>query len=130
MKVDERLVESAISFIRERFPEEAWAGAAAMYTEDGEILVSTAAELPTVSIEFCHETGAICEAFKRNKRISATVSVTRDECGHFHFLKPCAKCEELLRAIGRGVEVAMPDSRDSTKWISKNLDIRSERRLN
>lgn len=121
MKVDERLVQSVISFVEERFPGEAWAGASAMYTDDGEILVSTAAELPNASIELCHETGAICEAFKFNKKIAAVVSVTRDEHGRFHFLRPCARCRDLLGASGSEVEVAVPDDVDTTKWLAEKL---------
>jgi hypothetical protein len=40
MKLDKALVSSAISFVDSRFSEKKWVGAAAMYTDDGEILIS------------------------------------------------------------------------------------------
>ena len=62
MHLDQRLVDAAIEFVNKRFAEQPFEGAAAMYTEDGEILISTAIEVVNESVSLCHETGAICEA--------------------------------------------------------------------
>ena len=56
MRLDRRLVDVAIAFTEKRFPGEIQAGAAAMYCEDGEILVSTAIAVLNESVALCHET--------------------------------------------------------------------------
>lgn len=121
MKLNERLVEAARSFIRERFPDEVWAGAAAMYTEEGKILVSTSPGTVNASVELCHEVGAICEAYKLGQRITATVCISRDDKGRFQVLAPCGVCQERLMYWGDAIEAAVPDDQDSTKWQVKTL---------
>jgi cytidine deaminase len=121
MKLDSKLVEATITFIKSRFPEGTWAGAAAMYTEDGEILISTAPDAVNASVELCHETGAICEAFKLSKKITASVCVSRDDKGLFQILTPCGVCQERLMVYGDEVEVAVPNGNDSTDWQIKKL---------
>ncbi len=122
MKLDSTLVESAKAFVQLRFPTQPWAGAAALYTEDGQILVSTAPTFPSASVELCHEAGALCEAFKLDKKITATVCVSRDESGKFHILTPCGVCQERLMLYGSDVEAAVPLDVDSTKWQVKTLN--------
>lgn len=122
MKLDENLVNAAIDFVLKRFPkDQAWEGAAAMYTEDGTILISTAPECINDSVSLCHETGAICEAHKLNKRVTATVCVSRDDKGNFIILTPCGVCQERLMFWGPSVQAAVPNENDSTKWDVKTL---------
>jgi len=73
------------------------------------------------SVELCHEVGAICEAFKLNKIITATVCVSRDEAGKFHVLTPCGVCQERLMVWGDLVEAAVPRDEDSSQWQMKTL---------
>lgn len=121
MNLDSKLVEAVKAFIQSRFPDESWVGAAAMYTEDGKILISTAPEAVNASVELCHETGAICEAHKLNKRVSATVCVSRDDKGLYQILSPCGVCQERLLYWGPNVQSAVPNATDSTKWEMKTL---------
>ena len=121
MRLDEKLVKAAIDFIKSRFPKKAWAGAAAMYTADGDILISTAPDAVNASVELCHETGAICEAHKIGKKITATVCVSRDDKGLYHILTPCGVCQERLMIWGEKIEAAVPEVNDSTKWQAKTL---------
>jgi cytidine deaminase len=121
MKLDSNLIEAAQAFVKSRFPDETWAGAAAMYTEDGQLLISTAPEVVNASVDLCHEAGAICEAYKLNKKITATVCVSRDEQGRFHILTPCGVCQERLFVWGGNIEAAVPLDSDSTKWQIKTL---------
>ncbi len=121
MKLDSKLVDAAISFVQSRFTNEAWMGAAAMYTEDGQLLISTAPEAVNASVEICHETGAICEAHKLNKRVTATVCVSRDDAGNFLILTPCGVCQERLPVWGLEIEAAVPTDGDPTKWQMKRL---------
>lgn len=119
MKVDSKLVNAAIDFVKQRFPLGV-EGAAAVYLEDGTILISTAPEVVNASVSLCHETGAICEAYKLNKKIVATVCVSRDEKG-FHILTPCGVCQERYWLYGGDVDCAVPKSEDSTQWTSVKL---------
>jgi cytidine deaminase len=122
MKVDQKLVNAAIEFVKNRFPgNQPFEGAAAMYTDDGSILISSAPETINSSVSLCHETGAICEAYKLNKRITATVCVSRDEKGNFIILTPCGVCQERLMYWGADVQAAVPSDLDSTQWIAKTL---------
>jgi cytidine deaminase len=121
MTVDDHLVQTAIDFVQSRFPESGWAGAAAMYVEGGQILVSTAPDSPNPSAQLCHEAGAICEAFKLNKRVIATVCVSRDPAGRFWFLAPCGICQERLMLWGPDIEAAVADESNSEKWAVKTL---------
>ena len=121
MKLDQKLVEAAKSFVLTRFGNESWAGAAAMYTEDGQILVFTSPGCVNTSVELCHEAGAICEAYKLDKRITATACVSRDDKGVFHILTPCGVCQERLMYWGNEVTAAVPQPQNSTLWESKSL---------
>jgi cytidine deaminase len=122
MSIDQKLVSAAIQFVEQRFPpDKEWAGAAAMYLADGRILISTAPDAFNPSVEICHETGAICEAFKLDERVVATVCVSRDRTGKFRILSPCGVCQERLMIWGPDVEAAVPDDNDPTKWLVKTL---------
>jgi len=121
MKLDQNLVDAAIKFVSERFLNEPWAGAAAMYTRDGTVLISTSPDVPNESVSLCHETGAICEAYKLGAQITASVCVSRDEEGQFHILTPCGVCQERLMTWGNEVEVAIPKDSDSTAWEVRRL---------
>lgn len=124
MKVDQKLVDTAIAFIRQRYPDNAaWKGAAAMYTETGRILTSTYVEAPNEAASLCHETGAICEAHKLGERIVASVCVSRGEDGSFHILTPCGICQERLYVWGGDLEVAVPQPAEggAPVWRSVKL---------
>ena len=90
-EADETSYAVAVSFLDSRFPGESWEGAAAMYTENGRILTSTAPESLNQGVSLCHETGALCEAFKRNERVTASICVVRGTQGDIRILRaiPC-----------------------------------------
>lgn len=121
MSLDQKLIDAAIDFVNQRFPIEPWAGAAAMYTADGKMLISTAPECVNESVSLCHETGAICEAHKNDQKVTASVCVSRDDQGLFHILTPCGVCQERLYVWGGEVEVAVPAIDDSTQYQMKLL---------
>ena len=117
MRLDQRLVDAAMGFVEKRFPGEPYEGAAAMYTEDGEILISTALEVPAgASVALCHEVGAMCEAYAKDKKITATVCVSRETDGRMIVLPLCGVCKERVWFWGGDVEVAVPHEGDITKW--------------
>ena len=121
MHLDQRLVDAAIDLLNQRFPASDGV-AAAMYTDDGAILTSVAFQPEWGGGGLCAETGAICEAQKRNRPITATVCVSRLSSTHpIVILTPCGICQERLFHWGDQVEVAIPDPANPTKWIAKTL---------
>ncbi len=117
MKLDQKLVQAAIDFVNQRFPTGLEVGAAAVYLEDGRILVSTSPRVENESVAVCHEMGAYCEAYKLNQKITASVCVTREQDG-FYILTPCGVCQERLWTWGEKVECAVPAGDDPRKWRS------------
>ena len=76
VRLDQDLVDAARDLLERRFPGEEGI-AAAMYTEDGAVLTSVFFEPEWGSGMLCAETGAICEAEKLGKRVTASVCVSR-----------------------------------------------------
>jgi cytidine deaminase len=118
--LDQGLVDAAIDFVERRFPGEPWAGAAAMYLDDGEMLISTAPAVVNDAVALCHEVGAMCEAYARNRKIVASVCVSRAEDGRFVILPACGVCQERLWSWGGNVEVAVPLP-DGAGWKAVTL---------
>lgn len=96
MKLDQALVDAAIDLLERRFPM-AEGIAAAMYTDDGQILTSVVFQPEWGGGGLCAETGAICEAVKLEKRITASVCVSRlSGDSPIVILTPCGICQERL----------------------------------
>jgi cytidine deaminase len=92
-----------------------------MYTDAGTVLISTAPAVLNEMVGLCHEAGAICEAYKANLKIVASVCVSRDPNRKFQILTPCGVCQERLMYWGDQIEVAVPKQEDSTLWESRKL---------
>lgn len=121
MDIEQKLYQAAIELIEKRYPT-GWGGAAAMYTNDGEILTSVAPEVINASTELCIETGAILEAHKFNAKITHSICVVRDvENEEFKVLTPCGVCQERLIYWGRDVKVAV-SSNDEKPLLFKTLE--------
>lgn len=107
MDIEQQLYQSAIELIEDRYPS-GWGGAAAMYTESGQILTSVSPDVIVSSTELCIETGAILEAHKLNTRVTHTICVVRDdENAPFTILTPCGVCQERLFYWGEEVRAAV-----------------------
>lgn len=107
MDVEQMLYREAIELLVKRYPT-GWGGAAAMYTEQGQILTSIAPEVINASTELCIETGAILEAHKLNTSITHSICVVRDnENVNFKILTPCGICQERFFYWGANVKVAV-----------------------
>jgi cytidine deaminase len=121
MKLDQKLVDAAIAQALARFPNDS-AGAAAIYTSDGQLFTSVGFYSPNEAADLCHEAGAYCEANRLNLQVTASVCVSRESAdAPFIILAPCGICQERLATWGRDVEVAVPAPDDSTKWEGKRL---------
>lgn len=121
MNVDQKLIESIISFIEARFPDGAAQGAAGMYTSSGRLLLSTAPDALNDAVSLCHETGCLCDAYTSNERITASACVHRESRGRYLILAPCGVCQERLFLYGPDVSVAVADDIDPTRWVAKRL---------
>ncbi|GGK08433.1 cytidine deaminase [Lentibacillus kapialis] len=107
MHVEQKLYHAAINLVRSRYPS-GWGGAAAMYTENGQILTSVSPDVINASTELCIETGAILEAHKLNKKITHSLCVVRDdENSKFKVLTPCGVCQERLYYWGSDVKAGI-----------------------
>jgi cytidine deaminase len=123
VRLDQKLVDAAIDLMNKRFPKDEEAGAAAMYTEGGEILTSVSPDIPNEVAALCHETGALCEAYKLGQKVTASVCVNRAANSEtIRILTPCGICQERFFMWGPDVEVAVPDPQNSSKWIAKKLN--------
>lgn len=121
MKLDQNLVDAAINQALERFPE-GYAGAAAVYTENGDMITSVCFDTHNEVANLCHEAGAYCEANRRNVRVTASVCVSRSTPqSPFIILTPCGVCQERLALWGSSVEVAVPDPSNPSSWLVKTL---------
>ena len=122
MRLDQALVDVARDLLETRYPGDEGI-AAAMYTDDGVVLTGVFFEPEWGGGALCAETGALCEAEKLGKRITASVCVSRlSGKDPIVVLTPCGICQERLFHWGGMVEVAVPDPTDATKWQARTLD--------
>ena len=81
MKVDQALFDAAVNLIEKRFGKNSNEGAAAIYTNTGKIITSTAPEVLNSAVSMCHEVGAYCEAYKLNESVAASICVHQAKNG-------------------------------------------------
>ncbi len=121
MRIDQRLIDAVVALLKARFPNGEGV-AAALYTEDGELITSVGFDPPGGVASLCAETGAILEAHKLGKRVVACACVVHKTPGEKpRILSPCGVCQERLVHWGYDVEVAVPDPADATQWQAKRL---------
>ncbi|MFC3418053.1 cytidine deaminase [Salinicoccus hispanicus] len=119
MNIENHLYQSAVNLVKKRYPS-GWGGAAAMFTESGEVLTSVAPDVLVASTELCIETGAIIEAHKLDTKVTHTICVVReDEASEFTILTPCGVCQERLFYWGENVKAAVTNP--SNELIYKTL---------
>ena len=115
-EIGARLFAEIAQFVQARFGPIDGEGAAAVMLDDHSVLVSTAPATLNESVALCHETGALCEAYKRNRRVVATMCLSCDARGQLIVLSPCGVCQERLWVYGGDVRCAVPQLADSTRW--------------
>ncbi|MEU8278793.1 cytidine deaminase [Microbispora bryophytorum] len=122
MQLDQNLVDAAIGQMDRRWPPGEQGGAAALYLNDGQILTSVGLDNLNGGVSLCHETGAICQAYTLDKKITASVCVYRDpERERVLVLPPCGICQERLALWGPDVQVGVPDDSSATGWRARTL---------
>ncbi|MFI0470817.1 hypothetical protein ACH347_42730 [Saccharopolyspora sp. 5N102] len=68
------------------------------------------------------ETGALCQAYTLDKRVTASVCVSKLPGAEGHpVLAPCGVCQERLALWGPDVEVAVADADSPSGWSARTL---------
>ena len=107
MNLDQRLIDAAVDQLDRRWPEADFAVAAAVYLDDGRILTSVGLDNLNAAAGLCAETGALCQAYTMDRRVTASACVCRDASGTIGILAPCGICQERLALWGPEVQVAV-----------------------
>ena len=121
MPVDDALVRAAVDQAKRRWAHRD-AVAAAVRTDDGEVLTGVSLANFNALMTLCAETGPICTAYSRGQRVAASVCVSCDATsGAVTVLAPCGACQERLALWGPGVEVGVTDPQSTSGWSSRRL---------
>jgi cytidine deaminase len=92
-----------------------------MYLDDGRIITSVGFDNINGAVTLCGETGAICQAYTLDRRVTASVYLYREASGTTVVLPPCGICQERLALWGPDVEVGVPDPENPAGWHVKSL---------
>ena len=121
MDLDESLVLLARETLVARFPDSGGLAAAA-YTADGSTLTSVVFDPEWGGGGLCAETGALLEAHRDRKAVTAITCVSRlSASGAICVVTPCGICQERLYHWGYDVQVAVPRDDDPTQWQVRTL---------
>lgn len=110
------VIEQCQALIEERFGTHEEAGAAAMLTSDGTVLVGTAPDAMNPAVEVCHETEPYCAVYRLDQKIVASICLHRDENRKYLVLSPCGVCQERLAVHGPHVLTAVPGGQ-LAQWV-------------
>ena len=116
--VEKKMFDLAVDLIGKRYPK-GWGGAAVIRTEDDMYFTSIWLDNINESVSICIEMGAMCEAYKHDKRVTHSLCVVRnDENSKFEILSPCGICQERLRFWGDKVMVGVTTPNNILKFVS------------
>lgn len=122
MDTSQALLNAARNKIRTRLPEAQYAVAAAVLLDDGSILSSIGLDNINAAANLCAETGALCEAFNRDRRVLASLCVVRQlGISGDRVLAPCGICQERLALWDPNVLVGVADPGAADGWSMKTL---------
>lgn len=115
--IPEKMFRLATELIEKRYPK-GWGGAAVLRTDRNHYFTSVALETANASAGLCIEVGAMCEAHKRNERVTHGLCIVRDdENSPFQVLSPCGICQERYRYWGTDVLMGVTTPDGSLKFI-------------
>ncbi|WP_344880469.1 cytidine deaminase [Allokutzneria multivorans] len=120
MTLDQRLIDVATELLDRRWPLADFAVAAAVRLDDGEILTSVGLDNINAGAGLCAETGALCQAYTLDRRVTASACVCRND-GAVGILAPCGICQERLALWGPDVQVAVADRAAPSGWSARAL---------
>jgi cytidine deaminase len=113
-------VDACRELIDARFPDGDPQGAAVMLLDDGTIETGTAPVAVNPAVQVCHETEPYLAAFRRGRKIVASVCLHR-EGGSVLVLSPCGVCRERLAVHGPELLAAVPAAEDPEQVVWKPL---------
>ena len=115
--IEQKMFDTAAELINKRYPK-GWGGAGVIRTEDDNYFTSVWLDNINDSVSICIETGAMCEAYKHDKRVTHCLCVVRDdEHSKYEILTPCGVCQERLRFWGGEVMVGVTTPDNSLKFV-------------
>ena len=113
INIEKKMYDLAVDLINKRYPI-GWGGAGVIRTEDDMYFTSIWLDTINSSVDICIETGAMCEAYKHDSRVTHSLCISREnENSKYEILSPCGVCQERLRFWGDKVMVGVttPDNR-------------------
>ena len=94
--IEQKMYDTAVELINKRYPND-WGGAGVVRTEDDSYFTSIWLDVINDSVSICIETGAMCEAYKHDSRVTHCLCVQRDdEISAYKIVSPCCVCQERL----------------------------------
>ena len=118
MSVEQKMFDLAVELINKRYPK-GWGGAGVIRTEDDSYFTSIWLDNINESVSICIETGAMCEAYKHDSRVTHSLCVSRvDEHSKYEILTPCGVCQERLRFWGDKVMVGVTTPNNVLKFVT------------
>jgi len=94
--IEQKMYDMAVELINKRYPK-GWGGAGVVRTEDDSYFTSIWLDVLNDSVSICIETGAMCEAYKHDSRVTHCLCVQRDdENNAYEIVSPCGVCQERL----------------------------------
>ena len=122
MDLDQRLVNAAVDQLNARWPGTDQGVAAAVYLDNDQILTSVSLDNLNAAATLCAETGALCQAYTLNRRVTASVCVSKASGENaIVVLAPCGICQERLALWGPDVQVAVADDGVACGWAVRTL---------
>jgi len=116
--MEQKMFDIAVDLISKRYPK-GWGGAGVIRTEDDMYFTSIWLDTINSSVDICIETGAMCEAYKHDSRVTHSLCVSREnENGRYEVLSPCGVCQERLRFWGGEVMVGVTTPDNSLKFVA------------
>ena len=116
--IEQKMFNIAVELINKRYPK-GWGGAGVIRTEDDMYFTSIWLDNINDSVSICIETGAMCEAYKHDSRVTHSLCVQRsDENSKYEITSPCGICQERLRFWGDNVMVGVTTPENSLKFVS------------
>ena len=117
LNIEQKMFDTAVELINKRYPK-GWGGAGVIRTEDDMYFTSIWLDTINDSVSICIETGAMCEAYKHDSRVTHSLCVVRDdENSEYKILSPCGVCQERLRFWGDNVLVGVTTSDNTLKFV-------------
>ena len=121
MNIESEMFDKVVNFLEMRYGKDKAGGVAVLRIETGEYLISIWPEVNNSSDFLCAEVGAICEAYKLNKKVTHSLCVCRQEDNlSYEILTPCGIYQERLMYSCNDVKCAISTKDNSIIFKTLN----------